>query len=131
MRIAVLGGGFQGCCLAIALAEQGARVTLFDRNAGLMTQAAAANKGKIHLGYVYAGDSSLATARLMIRGALKFEPLMHRYLGVCPRFVTSTPFVYGVHRDSLLPVDQFGGYLRAVHALVMRPSLIAIIGISA
>ena len=69
--------------------------------------------------------STLATAalrppELMIRGALKFEPLMHRYLGVSPRFVTSTQFVYGVHRDSLLSVDQFRGYLGAVHALVME-----------
>ena len=32
MDVGVLGGGFQGCCVALALAERGAKVTLFDKN---------------------------------------------------------------------------------------------------
>jgi 2-polyprenyl-6-methoxyphenol hydroxylase-like FAD-dependent oxidoreductase len=30
-RIAVLGGGLQGCCIALALAQRGAAVHLYDR----------------------------------------------------------------------------------------------------
>ena len=74
MCVGVLGGGLQGCCLALALAERGVRVTLFDRNAALLTKAAVANEGKIHLGYMYAGDPTLSTARTMMSGALSFAP---------------------------------------------------------
>jgi glycine/D-amino acid oxidase-like deaminating enzyme len=48
MQVAVLGGGLQGCCTALALAESGVRVTLFDRNEQLLSRAAVANEGKIH-----------------------------------------------------------------------------------
>jgi glycine/D-amino acid oxidase-like deaminating enzyme len=67
MRVAVLGGGFQGCCAALALTSRGVKVTMFDCNPALMTRAAIASEGKVHLGYVYGGDSTLATARTMIR----------------------------------------------------------------
>ena len=56
MRVAVLGGGMQGCCCALALAARGARVTIYDRNDRLLSRAAIANEGKIHLGYMYAND---------------------------------------------------------------------------
>ena len=81
MQVAVLGGGLQGCCTALALAESGVRVTLFDRNEQLLSRAAVANEGKIHLGYMYAGDPSLSTARTMMRGALAFAPFFARHLG--------------------------------------------------
>ena len=50
----------QGCCIALVLADRGARVTLYDRNDALMTQAAVVNEGRMHLGYIYAADASLA-----------------------------------------------------------------------
>ena len=56
MKVGVLGGGLQGCTVALALAERGAKVTIFDRNEALLTGVAIANEGKIHLGYMYAGD---------------------------------------------------------------------------
>src|SRR5262245_17098103 len=70
MHVGVLGGGLQGCCAALALAARGVRVTIFDRNEALLTRTAVANEGKIHLGYMYAGDPSLSTARTMVKGAL-------------------------------------------------------------
>jgi hypothetical protein len=42
----------------------------FGRNDQLLSRAAVANEGKIHLGYMYANDGSHSTARLMTRGAL-------------------------------------------------------------
>jgi glycine/D-amino acid oxidase-like deaminating enzyme len=53
--VGVLGGGLQGCCTALALAERNVRVVLFDKNEALLSRAAVANEGKIHLGYMYAG----------------------------------------------------------------------------
>lgn len=118
-HVAVLGGGLQGCCIALALAERGARVTLYDRNATLMTQAAVANEGRMHLGYIYAADRSLATARTMIRGALAFAPFIERHIGLPPsQLALSPPTTYVVHRDSQRPVDELAGYLGAVHTLV-------------
>ena len=118
-HVAVLGGGLQGCCIALALVERGARVTLYDRNDRLMTQAAIANEGRMHLGYIYAADQSLATARTMIRGALAFAPFIERHIGLPPsRLAPSPPTTYLVHRDSQRPVEELAGYLGAVHTLL-------------
>ena len=81
MRVGVLGGGLQGCCIALVLAERGVEVTLFDQNDTLLSRTAVANEGKIHLGYMYAGDPTLSTARTMMTGAFAFSPFFERYLG--------------------------------------------------
>ena len=80
MRVEVLGGGLQGCCAALALAERAAKVTLFDKKDALLSRAAVANEGKIHLGYMYAGDPTLSTAKTMMAGALSFAPFFERHL---------------------------------------------------
>jgi hypothetical protein len=81
MRVGVLGGGLQGCCTALALAERAAKVTLFDKNGSLLSRAAVANEGKIHLGYMYAGDPTLSTAKAMMGGTLSFAHFLERHLG--------------------------------------------------
>jgi len=109
----------QGSCIALVLADRGARVTLYDRNDALMTQAAVVNEGRMHLGYIYAADASLATARMMIQGGLAFAPFIERHLGLSPeRLAASRPTTYAVHRDTQRPVDELAGYLASVHALV-------------
>jgi len=75
MRVGVLGGGLQGCCTGLALAERGLDVTLFDRNDHVLSRAAVANEGKLHLGYVYAGDPTFATAKTMMTGARSIGPV--------------------------------------------------------
>ena len=117
-RVAVLGGGLQGCCLALALAVDGAEVVLFDRNAALMSRAFVAAEGKIHLGYVYAGDASLATARAMKMGALSFAPLIQRWCGERVPYALSSPFDYLVHKDSQLTLAQINDHLNAVHGVL-------------
>src|SRR5260370_15623186 len=117
---AVFGGGLQGCCVALALADRGARVTLYDCNAALLSRASVANEGKIHLGYVYCGDTSLATARILSQGAMAFAPLMRRYLGMTPQFCGSTPYGYLVHRNSLKSAEEISAYLAACHAEVRK-----------
>jgi glycerol-3-phosphate dehydrogenase len=80
VQVGVLGGGLQGCCVALELASRGVRVTLVDENADLLTRTAVANEGKVHLGYMYAADPSLRTARTMVAGALSFAPFLRRTL---------------------------------------------------
>ena len=118
MHVGVLGGGLQGCCAAIALAERGARVTLIDRNPDLLTRAAVANEGKVHLGYMYAGDATLSTARAMMQGALAFSGFFTRYLGAAWQPETSAPAAYAIHRDSQHGLDEVAPYLAAVHGLI-------------
>ena len=119
MLVGVLGGGLQGCCTALALAERGIRVTLFDKNDALLSRAAVANEGKIHLGYMYAGDPTLSTAKTMMAGALAFAPFLERYLGQpAHSFSLSVPATYIVHRDSQHSAEDVCAYLRTVHALI-------------
>ncbi|HEX2476042.1 MAG TPA: FAD-dependent oxidoreductase, partial [Lacipirellulaceae bacterium] len=119
MRVGVLGGGLQGCCAALALADRGAQVALFDRNQALVTRAGAANEGKIHLGYMYAGDPSLRTAKTMMKGALAFEPFLKRYLAsTSPALEPSVAATYVIHRDAQLPSGQIAHYLNEVHDLI-------------
>ena len=119
MRVGVLGGGLQGCCIALALADRGVSVTLFDKNDALLSRAAVANEGKIHLGYMYAGDPTLATAKTMMTGALSFAPFLERHLGLpAQSFAVSVPAIYVVHRDSQHSPENVCGYLDAVHRLI-------------
>lgn len=109
----------QGCCIALALAARGASVTLYDKNESLLSRAAIANEGRIHLGHIYAGDRSLATARMMIRGALSFAPFFERYLGLSvDALAVSEPTSYLVHRDSQRGTEDIAAYFETLHDLL-------------
>jgi glycine/D-amino acid oxidase-like deaminating enzyme len=119
MHVGVLGGGLQGCCAALALADRAANVTLFDKNDALLSRAAVANEGKIHLGYMYAGDPTLSTAKTMMAGALAFAPFFERHLAQpAQSFSVSVPATYVVHRDSQQSSEDVCAYLRTVHVLI-------------
>src|SRR5450755_2807293 len=121
MRVGILGGGLQGCCVALSLAECGVDVTLFDRNDQLLSRAAVANEGKIHLGYMYANDPSHSTARTMMLGALAFAPFFARHFGL-HSMIVSRPAAYVVHRDSQRTPEQVSQYLSTVHSLIREAS---------
>lgn len=107
MRVAVLGAGLQGTCVALELATRGVAVDLYDRNDACITQAGFWNEGKIHLGFVYANDRSLRTARLMAHGALTFDRALHRWLETSIASIgVSPPFDYVMHRDSLIDQER-------------------------
>jgi glycine/D-amino acid oxidase-like deaminating enzyme len=123
MRVGVLGGGLQGCCIALALSARGISVALFDRNDRLLSRAAIANEGKIHLGYMYANDPSQSTARMMMRGALTFAPFFEHHLGMpADTMALSRPAAYVVHRDSQRSIEEVSHYLASVHALLNEAS---------
>ena len=123
MRVAVLGGGLQGACVAMELASTGISVDLYDKNDRCLSQASAQNEGKIHLGYVYANDPTLRTARTMVRGAIMFSSLLRRWIGSdVDSIPVSAPFYYVVHRESLLSVAEIESHFRATHALALQES---------
>src|SRR5262249_41764851 len=51
MSAAVIGGGFFGCSLALALRARGERVTLLEREGDLLLRASANNQARVHGGY--------------------------------------------------------------------------------
>jgi glycine/D-amino acid oxidase-like deaminating enzyme len=109
----------QGCCVALELAKRGVNVRLFERTAMPMQATSRSNEGKIHLGYTYAKDAGLATARMMVRGALRFNAFLQRHLGDAATWMSrSTPFVYGVHRESQIGVCDVAAHFAAVDRLV-------------
>jgi glycine/D-amino acid oxidase-like deaminating enzyme len=118
-RVAVVGGGIQGCAVALELARRGMDVDLFDRRPRLFDGASRHSEGKIHLGFVYAADESLRTARLMAHGAAAFAPALRRWIGDgMERLVISTPFNYVVHRRSMRPPEELEAVYRRITAIV-------------
>jgi hypothetical protein len=92
-----------GCSLALFLARKGARVTLVDQAAEPFAGASRWNEGKIHLGYLYAADPSLATARKMLPGGLAFRSLVEELVGCSiASAISSDDDVYLTHRESII-----------------------------
>ena len=113
--VAVLGAGIQGSCAALALAGRGCRVDLFDRATQPVTQASLWNEGKIHLGLIYARDTSNRTTETLLRGALHFDAGVQRLTGRArPVELTSRPFHYVVHRRSQLSPAAIAAHFEAV-----------------
>jgi len=105
------------------LASAGIDVDLYDKNDRCLTQASAQNNGKIHLGYTYACDRTLRTARTMVKGGTTFGPLLRRWLGgEIDRIPVSSPSHYAVHDESLLGVDAVENHFRATHEIAVEES---------
>lgn len=119
IHVAVLGAGIMGCAVSLALARRGARVTLFESAPSACQGASRWNEGKIHLGYLYAADASLASARRVLSGGLAFKPLTERLIDAPLDDVTSREDdLYLVHRRSVVDADAVSRYYDAVSALV-------------
>ena len=83
-----------------------------------LTQASLNNEGKVHLGFVYANDRTLETARLMSRGAFRFAPVLERWLQCRIDLKTSLPFHCVVHRESQVApavLEAFYGKVTAIN----------------
>lgn len=104
----VLGAGIQGVCIALALRRIGFRVTLVDQADECMSRASLHNEGKIHLGLVYAKDSSRRTGNLLLRAAMRFGPLIEKFCGrpFDWEALRAQPFTYLVLNDSMLRPDE-------------------------
>jgi glycine/D-amino acid oxidase-like deaminating enzyme len=69
-QVAVVGGGVFGCVSALALAEHGCRVTLFERRRDILFGATYNNHNRVHLGFHY--PRALATAQQSAVGYGRF-----------------------------------------------------------
>ncbi len=120
----VLGAGIQGATLALALAIEGYSVTLIDAADRPMTRASEVNEGKIHLGHVYARDTTGATAALMLKGALSFAPLIERWVGhrVDWSSMRSTVFTYVQMAESLSTTEELVSHYERLDALSQSQS---------
>jgi glycine/D-amino acid oxidase-like deaminating enzyme len=119
MRVAILGAGIMGTCLALLLARRGVAVTVFDKEPEPLACASRWNEGKIHLGYLYGADPSLNTARQVIPGGLAFAHLVAELIGE-PVDARTTPDddVVLIHRDSVLTTDAVAPRFDAISALI-------------
>lgn len=118
-RVAVLGAGIMGSTLAMSLARRGEDVVLIDREDEPVAAASRWNEGKIHLGYLYAADPTLATARHLLPGGLTFGRHLSDLVGVdLGEHATTSDDTYLVHRRSVVGVEEVRGRFAAVTDLV-------------
>jgi glycine/D-amino acid oxidase-like deaminating enzyme len=118
-RVAVLGAGIMGCSVAIQLARRGFDVTVIDRESAPMAAASRWNEGKIHLGYIYGADPTLATAQHLLTGGLLFEERLRELIGVdLDGHVTRDDDIYLVHRTSVVGPDALRAKFDAINALI-------------
>ncbi len=117
--VAVIGGGIQGLCVSLALAQRGCKVDLFEENACLISEASLWNEGKIHLGFVFGNDPTSQTAAFLMKGSLRFNELLGRWCGgTLSESEISTPFRYAVHRGSLLSPEQVAAHFSSIQSLI-------------
>jgi hypothetical protein len=116
---AVLGAGIQGCCAALALAQLGFQVNLYDKSSALFSRASVNQEGKIHLGIVYARDPSLQTARTMIEHAMQFGPAIESLLGGPVDWAPhlSENFYCAIHDDSSLSMEEHYVHFQALQEI--------------
>ena len=104
----VLGGGVQGCCVALMLAKNGYDVTLIDKDRELMAHTSVGQEGKVHLGFVYGLDASGATGRKLMLDALTFSSYLEYLLDCKVNWarIRSIPFNYFVASDSAMSASD-------------------------
>ena len=118
-RVAVLGAGIMGSAVAINLARRGFDVTLFDREHAPMSAASRWNEGKIHLGYIYGADPTLATAQHLLTGGLQFEDRLRDLVdGDLAGHATTEDDLYLVHADSVVGPDHLRARFDAISELI-------------
>jgi glycine/D-amino acid oxidase-like deaminating enzyme len=107
-----------GSSLAVLLARNGARVTLFDAAERPMSRSGRWNEGKMHLGYFYAADQTLNTARKLLLGGQLFRPIVESIIeSPIEGHLTSGEEFYLTHTDSVVDPSTMVGYLNAVWEL--------------
>lgn len=120
-RVAVLGAGVLGSCVALLQARKGHQVTVFDKEDAAVACASRWHEGRIHLGYVYGGDPTLQTARLMLNGAMRFGPVLSGLLGrdLSPH-MTPVNDIIAVHRHSVVDAPTLSETFGRIDALVRQ-----------
>ncbi|MEZ5895814.1 MAG: FAD-dependent oxidoreductase [Parvularculaceae bacterium] len=71
--VAIIGGGFYGCAIALHLSQTCGRVTIFEAESDLLQRASYVNQARVHTGYHY--PRSLQTAASSGKNLLLFKDL--------------------------------------------------------
>ncbi len=117
-RIAILGAGMLGTCTALLSAQRGLSVSLFDAQPEPMSCAGRWNEGKIHQGYIYAADKTLATAKRLLPGASSFDRIVSSLIErPVSEAMTRGPDRLLIHAESVVQPDDAYQYLKAVWEL--------------
>jgi len=113
-RALVLGGGIQGCCIALMLRKHGYEVKIIDKSNDILTRASINQEGKIHLGFVYGLDTSLKTGKKLLLDALYFAPYLEYLLDKKVEWdnFKSSKIHYLVAKDSMLSPDDVEKYFQ-------------------
>lgn len=119
-KIAILGAGIQGVSVALALNHAGFHVEVYDKSAAPLQRTSLKGEGKLHLGYVYGNDPSLATARTMVEGAMNFGTLLDSWLPspIDWKKISSEPFTYAVLRDTMVSTDSLSQHYSKVDDII-------------
>ena len=105
----IIGGGFFGCSLALALRERGERVVLVERETDLLLRASANNQARVHGGYHY--PRSVLTG---LRSRLNYPRFLADFEGCIDR---SFRHYYAVaRRQSHVTARQFETFCQRIGA---------------
>jgi hypothetical protein len=118
LRVGIIGAGIMGCCAALYLARRGVHSVLIDKNESPLCGASRWNEGKIHLGFLYAGDPSLRTAKEVLTPGLLFRSCMESLIGTELAGVTRSNDLFLVHKNSVVDVQQVDRYYRRLATLI-------------
>jgi len=115
----VLGGGIQGCCIALMLRKHGYEVRLVDKSKDIFNRASLNQQGKIHLGFNWGMDTSLKTGKRLMLDALYFAPYLEYLLGKKIDWEKFKSINYNalVAKDSLLSSDEIGTYFQKLQTI--------------
>lgn len=105
----VIGGGFFGCCLALALRSACDRVLLLEQEDALLTRASRVNQARVHTGFHY--PRSMVTAR-------RSRALQARFVAAFPEAIISDfQMLYALARErSKVTASRFNAMFRALEA---------------
>ena len=114
--VTVLGAGLTGVTAALHLARAGIEVDLIEQDDRTMNRASLRNEGKIHLGFVFSQDTTMASSRLQLEGALQFRRLLSNLTdGRVDGLRISHPFVYLVPNDSIASPDELSARFSTIN----------------
>jgi len=115
----VLGGGIQGCCIALMLRKHGYDVKIVDKSNDIINRSSLNQEGKIHLGFIYGLDASLKTGKKLLLDALYFAPYLEYLLGKKVNWekLKSSNFNYLVAKDSMLSPDEVDAYFQTLQTI--------------
>jgi glycine/D-amino acid oxidase-like deaminating enzyme len=109
----IIGGGFYGCSLALALCPRLPRILILERESALLARASYANQARVHNGYHY--PRSLLTA---MRSAVNYPTFTNEYAACIDRSFTH---VYAIARGiSKVSAYQFRKFCQQV-GVPLRP----------